>query len=60
VLVTSATLAGTCCGGGYVGLLQLNFWNVVESWVLGSFSDGGEGLSRWLLEWALVLVGGLG
>jgi hypothetical protein len=55
VLVTSAALTG-----GYVGLLQLNFWNVVEGWVLCGFSDGGEGLSGSLLEWKLVLVGGLG
>jgi hypothetical protein len=60
VLVTSAALTGTFYGGGYVGLLQLNFWNVVEGWVLCSFSDGGEGLSGSLLEWKLVLVGGLG
>jgi hypothetical protein len=25
VLVSSAALIDTCCGGGYVGLLQLNF-----------------------------------
>jgi hypothetical protein len=25
VVVTSAALTGNCCGGGYVGLLQLNF-----------------------------------
>jgi hypothetical protein len=45
VVVTSATLIGTYCSGGYVGLLQLNFWNAVEGWVSYSFSDGGEHLS---------------
>jgi hypothetical protein len=51
VLVTSVALAGTCYGGGHVGLLQLNFWDVVEGWMLCNFGDGGEGLSEWLLEW---------
>jgi hypothetical protein len=60
VLVTSADFTSTYCGGGYVGLLQLNFWDVVKGWVLCSFSDGGEGLSGWLLECRLVLVRGLG
>jgi hypothetical protein len=59
VVVTSAAWTSTYCGGGYVDLLQLYFWNVVEGWVLCSFSDGGEGLIGWLLEWKLVLVGGL-
>jgi hypothetical protein len=60
VLVTSAGLAGACCSGGHVGLLRFSFWNVAEGWVLCSFSDGREGLSGWLLELGLVLVGGLG
>jgi hypothetical protein len=60
VLVTSTDFTSTYCGGGYVGLLQLNFWDVVKDWVLCSFSDGGEGLSGWLLECRLVLVRGLG
>jgi hypothetical protein len=51
VLVASVALAGICCGGGHVGLLQLNFWDLVEGWMLCSFGDGGEGLSGWLLEW---------
>jgi hypothetical protein len=36
VVVISSALTGTCCGGGYVNLLQLNFWNVVEDWILYS------------------------
>jgi hypothetical protein len=60
VLVTSTGLTSAYCGGGHVGLLRLSFWNVAEGWVLCSFSDGGEGLSGWLLEWGLVLVRGLG
>jgi hypothetical protein len=60
VVLTSTALTSTCCNGGYVDLLHLNFWNVVEGWVLCSFNDGGEGLSRWLLELKLVLVRGLG
>jgi hypothetical protein len=50
VLDTSVTLVGICCGGGHIVLLQLNFWDVVEGQMLCSFSDGGEGLSGWLLE----------
>jgi hypothetical protein len=60
VVITSVALTGTYCDGGYVGLVQLNFWNAVKGWVFCSFSDGGEGLSGWLLEWKLVLIGGLG
>jgi hypothetical protein len=45
VLVTSTSLAGACCGGGHVELLQLNFWDIVEGWVVCSFSDVREGLS---------------
>jgi hypothetical protein len=59
VLVTFTGLAGVCSGGGHVGLLWLSFWDVVEGWVFCSFGDGGEGLSGWLLEWGLVLDGGL-
>jgi hypothetical protein len=59
VLVTSVALAGKCYSGGHGGLLQLNFWDVVEGRMLYSFGNGGEGLSGWLLEWGLVLVGGL-
>jgi hypothetical protein len=58
VLVASVALDGNCYGGGHGGLLQLNFWDVVEG-RLCSCSDGGEGLSGWLLEWGLVLVKGL-
>jgi hypothetical protein len=50
MLVTSASLDGACCGGGHVGLLQLNFWDIVEGRVVCSFGDGGEGLSGWLVE----------
>jgi hypothetical protein len=59
VLVTSADLAGVCCGGGHVGLLRLSFCDVAKSWLFCSFGDGGEGLSEWLLEWGLVLIRGL-
>jgi hypothetical protein len=57
VLVTFIALAGNRCGGGHGGLLQLNFWNVVKG-RLYCFSDGGEDLSGWLLEWGMVLVRG--
>jgi hypothetical protein len=60
VLVTSAALVGARCGGGHVGLRQLSFWNAAEGRVLCSFGDGGKGLSGWLLEWGLILIGGLG
>jgi hypothetical protein len=59
VLVTSVALVGNYCGGGHIGMLQLNFWDVVEGQMLCSFSDDWEGLSGWLLECGLVLVGGL-
>jgi hypothetical protein len=55
VLLAFVALTGKCYGGGHGGLLQLNFWDVVECRLCG-FSDGGEGLSGWLLEWGLVLV----
>jgi hypothetical protein len=58
VLIAFVALAGNCCDGGHGGLLQLDFWDIVEG-RLCSFGDGGEGLSSWLLEWGLVLVGGL-
>jgi hypothetical protein len=54
-LLTFVALTGNCCGGGHGGLLQLNFWDVVKGW-LCDFSNGGEGLSGWFLEWGLVLV----
>jgi hypothetical protein len=60
VLVASVAMVGNCYGGGYIGLLQLNFWDVVKDRMLCSFGDGGEGLSGWLLEWGLVLVKGFG
>jgi hypothetical protein len=50
VLVSFASLAGACCGGGHVGLLRLSFYNIVDGWVLYNFGDGGDGLSGWLLE----------
>jgi hypothetical protein len=58
VLVAFVALTGNCYGGGHGGLLQLNFWNVVDG-RLCDFSDGGKGLSGWLLKWGLVLVGSL-
>jgi hypothetical protein len=48
VLVTFIALTGHCCGCGHGGLLQLNFWDVVEGRLCG-FGDGGEDLSVWLL-----------
>jgi hypothetical protein len=54
VLVASVAMVGNCYGGGHVGLLQLNFWDVVKDRMLCSFGDGGKGLSGWLLEWGLV------
>jgi hypothetical protein len=56
----SANLACACRGGRNVGLLQLHFWNVVKGWVLCGLGDSGKGLSGWLMQWLLVLVGGLG
>jgi hypothetical protein len=58
VLVAFVALTRYCCGSGYGGLLQLNLWDVVEGWLCG-FGDGGKGLSGWLLEWRLVLIGSL-
>jgi hypothetical protein len=58
VLVAFVALTGNCCDGGHGGLLQLNFWDVVEGQLCG-FIDGREGFSGWLLEWGLVLVGSL-
>jgi hypothetical protein len=49
VLVTFIALASNCCSGGHSGMLQLNFWEVLEG-RLCYFGDGGEGLSAWLLE----------
>jgi hypothetical protein len=57
---TSATLSSVCYDGGHVGLLQLNFWDVVEGRLLCSLGDGGEGFSGWLVEWGLILVRALG
>jgi hypothetical protein len=39
VLVTSVALVGNCCSGGHVGLLQLNFWDVIKGGMLYCFSD---------------------
>jgi hypothetical protein len=58
VLVTFIALTGDCYSGGYGAQLQLNFWDVVKG-QLYDFGDDGEGLSGWLLEWGLVLVGSL-
>jgi hypothetical protein len=75
VLVTSVALAGTWCGGGHGGLLQLNFWDIVED-RLCSFGDGGHCLMDgcwsggrfWLEDWSepssrcrrwLTLLGGI-
>jgi hypothetical protein len=53
---TSAILAGSCCGR-HVGWLWFDLWNGVKRWVLCTFSNGGEGLSGWVM--GLVLIGGL-
>jgi hypothetical protein len=56
----SAILATACCGGGHVGWMQLDFWDVAEGWVFYGLDNGGEGLSGWMVERDLALVGGLG
>jgi hypothetical protein len=55
VLVAFVALTGHYYGSRHGGLLQLNFWDVVEGRLCG-FGDGGEDLSGWLLEWGLRLV----
>jgi hypothetical protein len=46
------------CYGRHVGWLWLDLWDGVEGWVLCALSDGGEGLSGWVMS--LILIEGLG